>query len=65
MTSVVNLSWTAACFFLNFYTLFNEEAPFYWVNFNLGGFFIYVLKYAGGWLEFHLIAHALPGRLVI
>ena len=46
-----------------------EEAPYYWVN--LGGgwwrFFVYVQNYAGGWLEFHFMAHILPGpgRLVL
>ena len=52
---------------------FGEEAPFYWL-FGTGGavllgkfermlveFFIYVQNYAGGWLEFHFMAHILPG----
>ena len=28
-------------------------------------FFIYVQNHAGGWLQFHLMVHALPGGLVI
>ena len=54
-----------------------QEAPFYWL-FERGGanllgkfwrrlveFFIYIQNYAGGWPEFHFMAHALPGGLVI
>ena len=41
-----------------------EEEPFYWVD--LGGgwwsLFIYVQNYAGGWLEFYFMVHALPRR---
>ena len=42
-----------------------EEAPLYRVN-KRGGwwiFFIYVQSFAGGWLEFDFMVHALPGRL--
>ena len=44
-----------------------EEAPFYWVNWGEGwwSFVIYVQNDAGGCLEFHFMAHALPGGLVI
>ena len=51
-----------------------EEAPFFnewiWeevdgVFFEGGPLFIYAQNYAGGWLEFHFMAHALPGGLVI
>ena len=43
------------------------EAPFYWVNSGVSWrtLFIYVQNYAGGWLEFHFMVHALPGGLVI
>ena len=88
-----------AVYCFNFYTLFNEEAPFYWEEFGRGGtillvilerrphfigylreeapfywvncgegwwsFVIYVQNNAGGCLEFHFMAHALPGGLVI
>ena len=60
-----------------FDTLFNEEAPFYWLS-ERGGtislskfgrrlvkFFIYDQNYAGGWLEFHFMVQALPEGLVI
>ena len=46
-----------------FFTLF-----FMFLNgLNLGGgwcFFIDVQNYAGGWLEFHFMVHALPEGLV-
>ena len=32
---------------------------------EVGGFFIYVQNYAGGWLEFQLMVHAQAGGLVI
>ena len=64
---------------LVFFGNFGEEAPFYWLivtggAISLGkfgrrlvdrGFFIYVQNYAGGWLEFHFMVHALSGGLVI
>ena len=71
--------WTAEAVALAvfcFYTYFNEVAAVYW-QFGTGGttllgkfrrlveFFIYVHNYAGGWLEFHFMVHALPGGLVI
>ena len=43
-----------------------EKAPFVGLILEeVGGtFLIYVQNYAGGWLEFHFMVRALPGRLV-
>ena len=39
-----------------------EEALFFVLNCEVDGIFlIYVQGYAGGWLEFHFMDHALPG----
>ena len=59
--------------------ILERKAPFYWLI-ERGGdilfgkireevgrwsFFIYVQNYAGGWLKFHFMVHALPGGLII
>mgnify|MGYP001798076624 CR=1 FL=1 len=48
----------------NFIGEFGEDAPFY-CRFERGGTTFYVQNFAEGWLEFHCMACALPGGLVI
>ena len=48
--------------------LFERGGIIYWVNLGrLHGvfFFIHVQNYAGGWLKFYFMDHALPRGLVI
>ena len=50
-----------------FYWLFQRGGTVFWVNLGRGrlSFFIYAQNYAGGWLEFNFMVHALPGGLVM
>ena len=62
---VVKSSWQYIVFIS--YALFVEEASFYW-QFRRGGtilFNSFFQNYAGCWLEFHFMFHALPGGLVV
>ena len=62
---VVKSSWQYIVFIS--YALFVEEASFYW-HFRRGGpilFNSFFQNYAGCWLEFHFMFHALPGLVVL
>ena len=77
MMQMAKSSWRAGCIlclFLmpcsqrnhNLIDNLTHEDPFYWLLFERGGiYFIYfVIIYAGGWLEFHFMVHALHAGLV-